>query len=262
MAYRVKSRRSHRLTQAALCVLLTIHVLPAADPLPVVPMKTDPARLAHSLLQPNSEFDASVLEAFPPSDDADVTLRWVQLDDDPELEAILTMKASFDPSGGYAGYVFDPQGATWNRVGSFLFFRQREGNGLLPVRKLTEDSPTLILFTRDLGGSASTIMTTTAYQLRDGKLWPVIEVTNFQWNGLPPPETTEHRTVLASKDRLVIHTLTEQSGRVRNTCEVQFWDSKNHQFAPAPLDFNLYCDVHTGNPIPGKAHPTGLPVFP
>jgi hypothetical protein len=230
-------------------------------------MKTDPEQLARGFLEksvpPYSDCDTSVLWDCP-SDGAfratDVTLRWVQLDDDPELEAFLVTKSPLH--GGYFGYVFDQRGTAWNLVGSFMCSRQCDGNDLLRVRKLTEDSPTVLLFYRDLGGSGSTIMTTTAYYLHEGKLWPVIEITNFQWAALPPPLRTERRTVLASKDRLVIHTVAEQEGRVRDSCEVHRWDAKGTKFVPAPADRDAYCSARMGKPIPDKAYSIGLPVAP
>jgi hypothetical protein len=242
--------------------------LPGAGPLPVVPMKTDPEKLAHSFLAqpapPYSDCDTSVVEACPGEGfnrATDVTLRWAQLDEDPDLEAILITGPLLAPSVSFV-YVFDHQGTAWNEVGAFMCFRQCEVNDVIRVQKLTDDSPPLVLFYRDLGGSGSTIMTTTAYWLSEGKLWPALEITNFQWAGLPPPERTEHRTVLASKDRLVIHTLAKRQGRVRNTCEVRRWDARGREFVAAPADRSEYCDTRTGKPIPGKSHATGLPVGP
>lgn len=235
----------------------------AADPLPVVPMKMDPEQVARLFLRrPAPSYEEclpAALEICPDGiSSPDVSLRWVQLDDDPEPEAILTATSS----GRYAGYVFDRHGDTWNQVGSFMFFRENEGNDLFRVKKLTEDSPTVLFFTRDLGGSASSIFTTSVYQLREGRLWRVFEATPLVWSGLPPPERWERSTVLASKDRLIVHKVDEVGKQVTNTCEVQRWDAKTHQFVPAPADRTAYCDLKTGKPIPGKAHASGIPVIP
>ena len=51
----------------------------------------------------------------------DVSVRWVQLDDDPELEAIIVTQAKSENT--YAAFVFDKKG-TWSLVGSFYFARQ------------------------------------------------------------------------------------------------------------------------------------------
>jgi len=242
-------------------------VLHAADPLPVVSMKTTPEELAHVFLvkpvPPDFECSSPLLVVCledGPASETDVTLRWIQLDGDPDMEAILTTKSFL--LGGYAGYVFDRQDTKWNQVGSFMCRRECDGADFIRVRKLTEDSPALVLIYRDLGGSASTIMRTTAYQLYEGKLWPALEVDNFVWAGLPPPEREWHRTVSASQDRLVIHTVPSTSTRERETCEVQRWDAQGHQFVPAPADATKYCDPRTGKPLPGKAHTLGLPVVP
>jgi hypothetical protein len=262
---RVRSRSSMLIAWLALFSA----ALRGAGPLAVVPVKTDPEKLAHSFLvqppPPYSDCDTSVLQACPGggfNDATDVTLRWVQLGEDPDLEAILITGPLLSPSV-YVAYVFDRQGSAWNEIGSFMCSRQCDANELIRVQNLTDASPPLVLFYRDLGGSSSTILTTTAYCLYAGKLWPALEVTNFKWFGLPPPERTEHSTVLASKDRLVLHrSFQKRGGRVGNTCEVRRWDEMGHEFVLAPADRSEYCDVKTGKPIPGKSHSTGLPVVP
>ena len=45
----------------------------------------------------------------------------------------------------------------------------------------------LLLVNRDLGGSDSSILTTEAFQLRTGKLWPVITITNKEEDLIPSP---------------------------------------------------------------------------
>ncbi|HEY4365181.1 MAG TPA: hypothetical protein VGN17_29735 [Bryobacteraceae bacterium] len=239
-------------------------VLRAADPLPVVPMKGTPEELARSfVVQQQDSCDRSVVIVCPEFFTAtDVTLRWVQLDDDEDLEAILTTGPMLAPLPVYFVYLFDRQGTKWNEVGSLTCSRQCDPNNVVRVQKLTDDSPPLVLFYRDLGGSASTLFTTTGYELHEGKLWPAMEVANFVWGGLPPPEREWHRTVLASKDRLVIHTVPSASTRERETCEVQRWDAQSHQFVPVPADSSKYCDTRTGKPLPGKAYVVGLPVVP
>lgn len=234
----------------------------AENPLKVVPMKMGPEQVAHMFAQQPPAFEACAAAGFEVCPDGfgapDVSLRWVQLDDGPELEAIVTTKGP----GGYVGYLFDHRGSVWNRIGPFMFFREYEGNDLFRVKKLTKDSPTVLIFTRDLGGSASTIVTTTAYHLREGKLFPVFEVTPMQWSGLPPPERMEHSEVLASKDRLVTHKVEEVEKKATHTCEVHRWDANVHEFVAAPADRTAYCDLKTGKPIPGKAYASGIPAFP
>src|SRR5579863_2652518 len=169
----------------ALFTLLLLTGL-GAQSLPVVSMQMDPDLLAVSLrerkpLMPMADCSALDLWECHPDDPTritDVTLRWLQLDEDPELEASLITEAKDEDS--YSAYIFDKQ-ETWNLVGSF-FCRQRrcDPNTLIRVQKLTEDSPPLVLVYRDLGGSGSGILITEAFQLRGGKLWPVIQFTNLE----------------------------------------------------------------------------------
>jgi hypothetical protein len=143
----------------------------SAQALPVVPMHTnDPDQFAQDLRnkEPIPIGDCSALnlwECHPddPTRIPDISIRWVQLDQDQELEAIFVVKAEDEHT--YAAYVFDKRG-TWNLVGSF-FDRQwtSDGQELIRVQKLTEDSPPLLLVNRDLGGSGSSIFTTEAFQL-------------------------------------------------------------------------------------------------
>jgi hypothetical protein len=55
-----------------------------------------------------------------------------------------------------------------------MFFRENEGNYLFRVKKLTQDSPTVLLFTRDLGGSASRMWP----KLRRGFDYAEVELSN------------------------------------------------------------------------------------
>ena len=80
---------------------------------------------------------------------ADISIRWVQLDEDPELEAVLVTEAKAEFS--YAAHIFDKR-IQWNLVGSFFCRTERcDGNTLIRVQKLTEDMPPLLFRHRDLG---------------------------------------------------------------------------------------------------------------
>ena len=198
--------------------------------------------------------------AEEPTRVTDISLRWVQLDGDPELEAVLITHA--EAEGDYDAYVFDKQG-TWNLVGSFSCRRCSDGQDLIRVQKLTEDSPALLLVTRDLGGSGSMILTTEAFQLRSGKLWPVIEFTDKSEDQFPSPSAMREQ-VLASSNRLVIHTVWEEPpGRVvRNKCDVRRWDAVMHAFVPVTNEQVKYCNPRTGKPTAGKSYASGLPDYP
>src|SRR5260370_35732114 len=106
------------------CAALLLNEL-SGQSLPVRPMQMDPDQLARSLrtrepLIPATDCHALDLRECNPDEPArvtDISLRWVQLDDDPELEAILVTEAKAENT--YAAYVFDKQGM-WNLVESFF----------------------------------------------------------------------------------------------------------------------------------------------
>jgi len=229
----------------------------------------NPDELARSLrdkkpLMPAPDCRALDLWECHPDDPTrvtDISVRWVQLDDDPELEAIIVTEAKSE--NAYAAYIFDKKG-TWNLVGSFFTRRwSLDGQELIRVQKLTEDSPALLLVNRDLGGSGSAIFTTEAFQLRGGKLWPVLTIKSKEENLFPSPRV-ERQEVLASAGRLVIHTVQEQPpGRVvQNECEVRRWDAVKDVFVPAANERATYCNPKTGQPIAGKSFRIRLPQYP
>src|ERR1039457_6680537 len=230
-------------------------------------MQMDPDQLARGLRDKDPTFptgDCQALDLWEchpddPKRITDISIRWVQLDDDPELEAILITKEE----STYMAYVFDKQGTAWNMVGSLSCYRACDANRFIRVQKLTEDSPTLLLCYRDLGGMGSTLMTTEAFQLRRGKLWRVFEIDDFS-DVLFPSEVIRTQSVLASRDRLVIHTIREQppGHRVRSSCDVWRWETSKHTFVQFPAERLKYCDPQTGNPIAGKAFPTPFPIHP
>jgi hypothetical protein len=167
---------------------------------------------------------------------------------------------------GYMAYVFDKQRA-WNLVGSFPCRDTRcDLDTMMRVRKLTDDSPPLLLYYHDLGGigSGSTLLTTQAFQLRGGKLWPAFEVTNYQEAFFSTPLYANRRRVFASPNRLVIHTIREEPpGQiVQNKCEVLRWDTVKYTFVPVVNEQATYCDPKTGIPIEGKSYLTRLPAQP
>ena len=241
-----------------------------AQSLPVVPMQMGPEELAKSLRERPAAISADDCDAlnllecrpdfFPPAQPADVCLRWIQLDDDPELEATLVVEAKAEWT--YMAYIFDKQ-SVWMMVGSLSCYRTCDANSLIRVQQLTQDSPSLLLYHRDLGGSAQVLMTTTGYQLRGGKLWQAFEISNYDAVFLAAYKSHSRR-VLSAGNRLVVHTITEQPlGRiVGNDCEVRKWDAKQFTFVLVSGERAQYCDSKTGKPILQKSFATGLPVYP
>lgn len=242
----------------------------SAQSLPLVPLQIgNPDQLARGLRdkQPIPSGDCNALnlwECHPDDPDriTDISIRWVQLDDDPELETILVTQAPAEDR--YAAYIFDKQGS-WNLVGSFWDRKwSTDGQRLVRVQQLTKDSPTLLFVTRDLGGSGSSILTTEAFQLRGGKLWPVMTITDQEEATLPAPGERLQQQVFSSDNRLVIFSSRERPpGRlIERKCEVRRWDASMHAFVPAASEQAEYCDPKTGKPIEGKSSRAGLPLFP
>ena len=63
-----------------------------------------------------------------------MSVRWVQLDEDPELEAILVTEAKAENT--CAAYIFDKRGA-WNLVGSFFGSNwQADGQDLIRIEEV------------------------------------------------------------------------------------------------------------------------------
>lgn len=261
--------RFRQVSLVALVFATVVSLALSAQPLPIVRMETsDPDQLAQNLRRkaPIPGRDCQALNLWEcHADDAtrigDISMRWVQLDGDPELEAILVLEAKAENT--YAAYIFDKQGS-WNLVGSF-WDRQwtSDGQHLIRVLKLTEDSPVLTLVTRDLGGSGSVIFTTEAFHLREGQLWPVLTITGKEEHMFPSPSVSR-QLLLSAPARLIISTVREgPAGKVvRNECEVLRWDPKRYVFAAVPKEEKVYCDGRTGKPIESKSHTMGFPIYP
>ncbi len=135
-------------------------------------MQTGPDQLARSLrdaapLIPAADcgaLDLGACSAEWPKPVEDIWVRWVQLDNDPELEAVLVLRA--DAEWTHLAYVFDRQ-RKWNLVGSFDCYRHYcDPNNLVRVQRLTLDSPPLVLVYRDEGGSGTVTLVTVIQKLR------------------------------------------------------------------------------------------------
>lgn len=242
----------------------------SAQPIPVHPLEIgSPDQLAINLREkrtiPKSDCDKLELWECRPDDTSrsgDISIRWVQLDDDPELEALIVMQAPAENT--YAAFVFDKR-KSWNLVGAF-FDRQwkLDASSFLEAGKLTEDSPTLLLVHRDLGGSGSALFTTEAFHLRQGQLWPALTVTNAAFSYLPAPGSVTRETLFSSGNFLIIHknTQTLAGELVSNTCEAQRWTQARRAFVRAPEADATYCDRTTGKPFKEKSRWAGLKYYP
>jgi hypothetical protein len=208
-----------------------------------------------------SALDLSECNAQAPKPVRDIWVRWLQLDDDRELEAVLVMEAEAEWT--HMAYVFDRQGK-WNLVGSFSCYRHYcDPHNLVRVQRLTLDSPPLVLVYRDEGGSGTVTLVTHGFQLRGGKLWPAIDIYNYEQTPFVKPYK-QREAVFAHENRLVVQTLREQppGAREQSSCRVLGWDTAKHAFVEIPEDRARYCDAQTGKPIAEKSHWTGLPFHP
>ncbi|MBL0159314.1 MAG: hypothetical protein IPP47_19710 [Bryobacterales bacterium] len=250
-------------------ILLLLAMPLAARPLPVTPMQMDPDQLLLSLREGKPampDADCTALGLWECRADAlarvrDISIRWVQLDDDAELEAILTMAAPAEWSN--VTYVFDRQ-AEWKMAGSFLCRDNRcDLNNMVSVHNLTGDSPPLLCLSRDIGGSGSVTLTTEAFHLRDGQFWPVFQVTRFEHGPFATSATTK-QYVRTSSNRLVVHTIRERppGASPQNLCEVWQWVPAKQSFAQVPQDRSRYCNPKTATPYADKSHWTDLPSHP
>lgn len=241
--------------------------LSAQPDLKVVPLQSDPESIARAFRGASPGIPIEDCHALELSEclpgaairSSDVSLRWINLDDDPGLEAILVVDGPAELRAKLA-LVFDKR-EKWNLVGSFLCTRLWcETEGLIEVQQFTKDSPRLLLLTRELGGSTGGLVMTEIFQLREGKLWPVLQVRDDTQAEYPGPRFRERRYLLASDDRIVIHTVHEQPpGReVSHKCEARRWDAAMHTFVTA-ADQASYCDPKTGKPIPGKSYQVFFP---
>jgi hypothetical protein len=183
----------------------------AAQPLPVTSFQLDPEQVVRSLRDRRPAMSVRECQALnlwechpdEPTRLRDISLRWVQLDTDAQLEAIIVIEAKVEDSN--VAYVFDKQ-TTWNLVGSFFCRRNRcDVDRLVRVQQLTIDSPPLLLSYRDLGGSGLLLFYIEAFHLRAGQLWPSFKLATHEYNPFANSYSVVRR-VSASDHHLVVHT--------------------------------------------------------
>ncbi len=252
-----------------LFLLWSVLLYERGDSHPVTPMSMSPEELASSLrnaapTMPQKDCRALNLwecVAGAATRVRDISLRFVQLDDDPELEAILVTEARAERT--HMAYAFDRHGAAWNMVGAFSCNRRPcNVESLVRVEKLTADSPPLLLYYSDVGGSGSMIMLTTGFLLRQGKLEQVWDFVNCSAS-LFPVETERRQFAFANNRHLVVHTIEQQKGRPEHhACLVWRWDSQYRRFCEDSKELGQFCDPKTGRPIPGRSYPTELNACP
>jgi hypothetical protein len=238
-------------------------ILTGAEALPVVPLQFTPDQIALSLRTtkpPMPPADCHALNAFEcslenPTPVRDISIRWVQLDDDSELEAIIIAK--MESEWDYFAFVFDWK-RTWNLVGNIMCERHCYASDINFVRahKLTQNAPIFLIARRDLGGSGSSLDTRTFFLLRDGRLRKAFEVMD-RWVGLPPPEHTEKIELRQSGPWLIHHTIHEEppESPARHACKVLTWSPQQLTYIEAPTQRPNFCNPKTGRPYTDKSWP-------
>ncbi len=239
-----------------------------AQALPVVPFRLDPEQVLRSLrdrrpVMSESECGALALSGCrseEPTRIRGISLRWVQLDTDEQLEAILVLTGEAEDS--HIAYVFDRQ-AQWNLIGSFECRRHRcELDRMVRVQQLTKDAPPLLFCYRDRGGSGTVNWYNESFHLRAGRLWPSFQVITYEYMPFRGPYSLVRR-VRASDDRLVIHTIREQppGTKPQHSCEVLRWDAERFTYRPVAAEQAKYCDSRNGQPLADKSFPAVLSLL-
>jgi len=238
-----------------------------AEVLPVVPLQWTPQQIFNGLRTtkpPMPAADCKALKIFAcqlsyPTRVEDISLRWVQLDDDPEREAIIVARA--EREWDYIALVFDWR-KTWNLVGAVWCARHCIGGdpSFVRVQNLSEFTPAFVIFRRDLGGSGHSLDTRTFYHLRNGQLHQVFELTDATMY-MSVPDTSVETVRLHQSDRWIIHHTVHESPPGKNrkdTCKVLTWSASQFRFIDAPSQNANFCDPTTNRPIFGKTFSTRL----
>ncbi len=238
-------------------------ILHGAEALPVVPVQFTPDQIALSLRtkkppMPPADCHALRVSACSleyPMAVRDISIRWVQLDDDPELEAIII--AYMETEWDYFAFIFDWK-KTWNLVGNIICERHCYGNGtnFIQVHKLTENEPKFLVARRDLGGSGHSLDTRTFFQLRGGSLLKALEVTD-QYVFLTEPGYTSKVELRQSKNWLIHHTTREEppESPSKHACKVLTWSPQQLTYIEAPTQRPNFCNPKTGRPYADKSWP-------
>ncbi len=236
--------------------------------LDVVAMKSTPDQLFNSLkdhspLMPEADCRALGLWECMATNKTrieDISLRWVQLDQDAELEAILATEAKDEWTRMV--FVFDKQ-VQWNLIGSFNCRRWQSMNTCVGVHQLLHSAPPFLAVHCDIGGSDTSIFTSYVYGLQNGRLKEVAEFTG-QSESPYVKQKFRRQVVFSSEDRLVVETIDQGAARgpELRKCEVQRWDAKGFLFVASPEDQAKFCDAKTGRRVYIGAYPTTLPAYP
>jgi hypothetical protein len=243
-----------------LCLALFAALAHADEPMP---MQFTPDQIALSLRTtkpPMPAADCAALELSGCRLDVrkpvrnETSIRWVQLDDDPELEAIIV---AADELGPYFAYIFD-WNRTWNLIGKVRCYRHLDTN-FIRVQQITENAPKFIIAERDFSGAGPVTLGYTGWFLRKGRLEQAFEFYTESRNYLADPGHHFLR-LLQSGRYLIKHEISEAPPRQnrKHTCEVLTWSAAKAQFVDVPSQRPNFCDATTGLPLIEKSYTTGL----
>jgi hypothetical protein len=191
----------------------------------------------------------------------EVTLRWLNLDADAELEAILIEDRPDE--WAQVATIYDRQSGAWKGLDQFSCRRNCRPEYFVSVHKLTDDSPKLLFIHQDEGGSDGWLLSHQGYLLHNGNLSPVIRYAQRFDNTFSRTSASQEH-LYAKNNALVIHRM-EQSAETKawtNTCSVMTWSKTSKTFEPAPAQQAIFCDAKTGKPIKDKSWLTTLPAWP
>ena len=226
------------------------------EPRKIVPMQSSPDQIYLHLrdrktVLPASDCSPLDLSACNPQKGArpvtDISLRYIQLDADPELEAILLTQAPEEWT--YMVFVFDKQ-RQWNLVGSFNCYRNCHVDRFVQVARLIDTSPVMLLIGRDQSGSAGYSMALEGFVLNGGKLYPSLQITELQAMVFPQPNRLEER-LYEKGGRLIVESIRQdgKKGQQSRTCSVMRWDQRRLEFVEEAGNSGP-CDLKAARKLP------------
>ncbi|GAB4358805.1 MAG: hypothetical protein OHK0021_03010 [Bryobacter sp.] len=229
------------------------------DEIAVIPVTLSPESILRGLLNPNETLPKEIcrlldLNSCKPAEslaESDVALRWVNLDTDAELEAILTVgnHGMYPPSV----YLFDRRDS-WRMVGRFQRQKYTTRNEFLTlVETLRKDVPQWIFLERDLSGSGG-LLTLQCFALLRGSLKPMFELVlyNDQMIGNHPVTVTEHLFKSSNSDLAIYrHEWNKQNKTARHSCRQLRYSPDAEKFVETKGDL---CGAD-GKPVPEKSWP-------
>lgn len=165
-----------------------------------------------------------------------VRVRRVQLDRDPELEAIVQWEM---PDTGAHAAVLDPAAPGWRELARFntwWSYLPADGQRLIEARPLVDPAVHDLLVRFKSGETEHVRHTLTLYRLRDGKLRPVLEIKESE-TAMEHPSGDVFTTTAAvdfAPGRVTVKSKREPGGRT--ACALHVWNEDRFRFDERPCD--------------------------